>query len=227
MFSNGMIESQSGEVLLDHSDPESLLQLLRYMYTGSIELTSDSALPLLSLANRFGIHLLKDHCEQFITRELNVENCSLFLTAADRFNCMELRQLCLDFVLSNFELVVDTESFLALNSTCLVDIVRSDDVLVSSEERLFHALKRWFLQDEEGRREALSDVLPHVRFPLMRSLFLIEEVEESKSIMSCSCMKDLLFEAYRFHAVADVVRVQSQRTRERGTHDVHRSCCQR
>jgi hypothetical protein len=216
MFSNGMIESQSGEVLLDHSDPDSLLKLLRYMYTGSIEMTSTSALPLLSLANRFGIHLLKDHCEQFITREISVENCSLFLSAADRFNCSELRQLCIDFVLRNFELVAETKHFLGLAPECLLDIVRSDELLISSEERLFQVLKRWLSHDEKQRNHLLSELLMHVRFPLMRSNFLIDQVEKSETIMASPAMKDLLFEAYRFHAVSEQFREQSERTRERG-----------
>eukprot|EP00478_Filoreta_tenera_P000348 GABV01000348.1.p1 GENE.GABV01000348.1~~GABV01000348.1.p1 ORF type:complete len:219 (-),score=93.96 GABV01000348.1:560-1216(-) len=125
------------------TDVRSCRTMMTFMYTGECDLTVDSALPVLSLANRYSVDRLKEICESFISTELSVSNCCLFLSAADRFNCTDLREMCIRFVTTHFETVVNTPAFLTLDRNCIVDIVASDDLLVRCEESVLEAILRW------------------------------------------------------------------------------------
>ncbi|KAJ2761986.1 hypothetical protein H4S06_000909, partial [Coemansia sp. BCRC 34490] len=50
------------------------------------------------------------------------------------------------------------------------------------------------------RKEFLVTLLPCVRFPMMDKEFLLRVVERNADLMAIPLMKDLLIEAYRFHA---------------------------
>ncbi|KAJ2841350.1 hypothetical protein GGI22_007927 [Coemansia erecta] len=51
-----------------------------------------------------------------------------------------------------------------------------------------------------ARKEFLATLLPCVRFPMMDKEFLLRVVERNADLMAIPLMKDLLIEAYRFHA---------------------------
>ncbi|KAJ1723952.1 hypothetical protein LPJ53_001708 [Coemansia erecta] len=50
------------------------------------------------------------------------------------------------------------------------------------------------------RKEFLPSLLPCIRFPMMDKNFLLRVVERNSELMTLPLMKDLLIEAYRFHA---------------------------
>ncbi|KAI7833589.1 hypothetical protein BX661DRAFT_77313 [Kickxella alabastrina] len=50
------------------------------------------------------------------------------------------------------------------------------------------------------RKEFLGSLLPCIRFPMMDKNFLLRVVERNSDMMALPLMKDLLIEAYRFHA---------------------------
>ncbi|KAJ2144098.1 hypothetical protein IW139_003206 [Coemansia sp. RSA 353] len=51
-----------------------------------------------------------------------------------------------------------------------------------------------------ARKEFLPELLPCIRFPMMDKAFLLRVVERNADLMAIPVMKDLLIEAYRFHA---------------------------
>ncbi|KAI9468335.1 hypothetical protein BX667DRAFT_503320 [Coemansia mojavensis] len=51
-----------------------------------------------------------------------------------------------------------------------------------------------------ARKEFLPQLLPCIRFPMMQKSFLLHVVERNSELMAMPLMKDLLIEAYRFHA---------------------------
>ncbi|KAJ2551805.1 hypothetical protein GGH95_005868, partial [Coemansia sp. RSA 1836] len=50
------------------------------------------------------------------------------------------------------------------------------------------------------RKQFLNSLLPCIRFPMMDKNFLLRVVERNTDLMALPMMKDLLIEAYRFHA---------------------------
>ena len=67
MFTNGMFETISSEVVLRDTSPEAFQALLEFMYSGelNLEATKDSGVVLLELfllADQFGVTLLHQEC---------------------------------------------------------------------------------------------------------------------------------------------------------------------
>ena len=52
-----------------------------------------------------------------------------------------------------------------------------------SEEPVFEAVMSWVRHDEEKRNEYLSNLLKHVRLPLLSAKFLTDEVDEEVSTL--------------------------------------------
>jgi hypothetical protein len=80
----------------------------------------------------------------------------------------------LEFIEKNAEDVIQTHGFTSLSPSRVVAIVK-DVKLDCSEERLFRAIVQWgkaecrrngMDPDERALRGVLSDILPHIRFPV-------------------------------------------------------------
>jgi hypothetical protein len=67
MFTNGMSESNASEVCLRDVSPEAFLAMVHFMYSGKLDMDEKQdlgslLLPLILLADQFGIHLLQQEC---------------------------------------------------------------------------------------------------------------------------------------------------------------------
>jgi len=62
-------------------------------------------------------------CEQHIQSRMNIKNVVQFFCASDRTNCLNLKDLCLQFILSNYALIVQTnpESLKNMDKELLVE----------------------------------------------------------------------------------------------------------
>ena len=111
MFSHNMKESASTEVRLSNISYNSMLTVLKYLYTDQVEVTLDNAQELLFAADMFCIERLKKLCEQKILDSIDVENAASILEASDAHGASNLREASLRFILTNFDRVSKTHSF--------------------------------------------------------------------------------------------------------------------
>lgn len=179
-------------------------------------------MPVLALANRFAVVALQTRTEAFIEAELSVDNCCVFLTAADRFSCARLRSSCFDFVVRHFEQVVASKGFCHLPFEMFRDLIASDSLFVRSEEIVYEAAATWIAGDRDIRSDCAAALLQLVRFPLIPTRFLYEVVEKDSRIANVDIVPRLLLEAYRFHAIvgAGLTPLISPNTVERGNEQI-------
>lgn len=71
---------------------------------------------------------------------------------------------------------MSSEEFLLLPFGQLCDIIASDELNVRSEEQVFSAVMAWVKFNVAERRPYLSQVLQHVRLPLLNPKFLVGTV---------------------------------------------------
>ena len=91
----------------------------------------------------------------------------------------ELRDRVLGYVLKNFAAVAADESFAELPLEAIAELLGSDKLNVEREEVALGAALDWVKHDAESRHEALLQLLPLVRFPMMDGVpsRLVEESE--------------------------------------------------
>ena len=86
-----MLESKASKISLSDVSVDAFLVLLHFMYNGKLEMEDETRIedllvPLLMLADQFGIKLLHQQC------------CSYFLQLLSEVNHCQLYKLCLIFL---------------------------------------------------------------------------------------------------------------------------------
>jgi len=98
-------------VLPDIAHPVFLL-LLEYIYTDQVgDINSDLAVHLLIAAERFLLDRLKALCEDIIRKCISIDNVVQIMMAAKAHRAEGLKDICMDFIISNEEKIKTTPAF--------------------------------------------------------------------------------------------------------------------
>ena len=117
MLSNGMKESKQQEIQIHEWSYDSFLSMLEFLYTGQIEqFDANSAVNLLSLVDHYTLDGLRELCENTLIRSIKLDNACLLLRMSEQSGAQMLKKYCLQYVLSNFEKIVETKAFDDLKS---------------------------------------------------------------------------------------------------------------
>lgn len=91
---------------------------------------------LFKAADVYGIRKLKSICEQTIISNISIQNAAMILMEADWHYADSLWEVCLKFILKNFDPISKTDCFEKLvleNGELAVEILRKWKIPVSNE----------------------------------------------------------------------------------------------
>ena len=134
---------------------------------------------------------------------------------ADTHSCRELLQIADKYMQRNFVEVVESDEFLLLPLNELNQIISHDELNVRCEEEVYKAVMNWIRYNVDERKEYLSQLLQHVRFPLMDIKYLITKVGADPLIKQDQTCRDLIDEAKDYHLLDPQDRQLGPRTRPR------------
>ncbi len=204
MFASKMKEANETKPLVFNDiDAQNMESLLKYMYTGEIELRSDNIRPIISAANYLLITNLKDRCVQFLKKMLTPANCLSIENTAEQYNCEWLRSTATNYIRENFLTIIRTDEFRDLPVEKFLELLSSDETRVEREEQVFEALMYWIRQDFPVRKIHFSSLVEHIRFPLMSPYYLMDHVETEDLVRSTPECIALLLEAKNYHMLPD------------------------
>lgn len=89
---------------------------------------------------------------------------------------------CEKFIQQYFHEVSLSEEFISLPLKELLDLIRRDELYVSSEEQVFEAVIRWVKKDPEIRKEHLPILLSKIRLPLLSPQYITDKVAKEELI---------------------------------------------
>lgn len=95
--------------------------------------------------------------------------------------------------------VVQFDEFLNLTHEQVVNLIKSDRLSVASEEKVYECVICWIKFDPDIRQLHLSDLMEHVRLPLLSQEYLVSKVENETLLKGDLICKDFLIEALKFH----------------------------
>lgn len=101
---------------------------------------------------------------------------------ADTLCCSSLVDACEKFIQQHFHDVSLSEEFFNLPFQELLDLIKRDELFVTSEEQVFEAVIRWVKKDPELRKEHLPLLLSKVRMPLLSPQYLTDKVAKEELI---------------------------------------------
>ena len=115
------------QVNLDHLDPSSVMELIDFVYTGNLEITSENIESILTTAGFLGMQNVKNSCIQLVLSSmLNVNNCIGWKHLAVKMGDKDFSEKCDQFMRDNVAAVIRSPQVAAipqLNINLQLDII--------------------------------------------------------------------------------------------------------
>ncbi|KAL3827938.1 hypothetical protein ACJIZ3_016740 [Penstemon smallii] len=103
MFDGGYRERDAKDIEIPNIRWEVFELMMRYIYTGSVDVKLDIVQDVLRAADQYLLEGLKRLCEYEIAKDISVENVSLMFELSEAFNALSLRHACILFILDKFD----------------------------------------------------------------------------------------------------------------------------
>uniref|UniRef100_A0A8C4T1P2 Kelch like family member 10 n=2 Tax=Erpetoichthys calabaricus TaxID=27687 RepID=A0A8C4T1P2_ERPCA len=163
--------------------PDMMEMIISFAYTQTVLITSDNVKQLLVVADQFNILGLLNLCCDFLESQLSVENCIGIFKFAYYHCCPELCLRAFKYIMYKFEeLVKESQEFLQLSFYELYDIIDRDELNITNESQVFHAVIKWTYHQKEDRTGFLLKLLSKVRLELKDAQLFLDDVKNSEYI---------------------------------------------
>lgn len=192
LFSNGMRESEQRDVTLriSASEEAALMELLNFMYSGTIATNTASALlDVLMAADKFEVASCMRHCSRLLRNlSMTPESALLYLELPSSVLMADAVQPLTDaakqYLAKQFKDITKfQEEVMALPLAGVEAVLSSDELQVASEDAVYDFVLKWaraHYPKIEERREVLGTRLGRlIRFPNMSSRKL-------KKVLTCN-----------------------------------------
>lgn len=204
--------SQSGlpEIVLEETEEcqKYFNTFLKFLYTAEVNISVESAVGILCLADKYGVTSLKNLCSQYMvehTRSPLVKNALNWYSWSKALHMAELIHQCSKTIAWNAEQLLKSPEWLHMDIDFVSDMLKNSDLVIQREELLFQALLLWLDAEErqEHYHEYARELLPLIRFPQMqvKELVAIEKSEMYQGKELKPLFKKLINKAYRFRAL--------------------------
>ncbi|OWF36475.1 kelch-like protein 5 isoform X1 [Mizuhopecten yessoensis] len=216
MFTNDVREATMEEIKINDVDPDAMVAIVNYSYTGNISLQEDTVENLLSTSCLLQLSEVVEACCNFLMKQLHPSNCIGIRQFADAQGCTDLYKVANNYVMDNFVHVMQNQEFLILPAEEVCRLLSNDDLNVPDEETIFQALNMWAKHDMASRKKVLSKLLSHIRLPLMSPQFIADHVETNALFREDKECQYLIMEALKYHLLPERrSSFQSPRTKPR------------
>jgi len=123
MFRSGMRESVERTISIPSISKKVFLMLLEYLYTDSVKIDVESAIDLYIAADLYHMERLREICATVVKRNLSAENSGPLLQSASEAHCHVLREVCMNYIVENFDIVSKTEGIKQVSHSLLLEIL--------------------------------------------------------------------------------------------------------
>ena len=175
LFSDDFRERRSGVVELEGIGE--MERVLEFIYTGEVEIDESNAHDLVMAADYLNIPSLKLNAAVALERSINVSNCLILQKFSTKYDCVLLKESCTLFINQNFSQVMKSEGFGELSLEAMIELLKCDELNVENENEVFCSALSWIKYDLQSREKLLLEVLKHVRFPLIRTNYLVNIIK--------------------------------------------------
>ena len=203
MFTHELKESSQDKVDLHNMNPDILVSLVDFAYTGHVEITVENVQEVLSVASLLQVTEVVEICCSFLKNQLDPQNCLGIRNFAEAHGCVELTTIVDNFARLNFSEVAKGSEFLQHSCDNLIKLLESDVLHVNQEEEVFEAIIKWINHKPEERKARLPTLLAHVRLPMLPIKYLVKEVASCEYVRDSIECRDLVDEAKSYHLIPE------------------------
>ena len=176
MFYGELVETKD-TIQLPDCDYESLLELLRYLYSDEVNLSGSNVLGVLYLAKKYMVPSLADKCKDYLQDKLDPSNVFTILPTAQKYEEKNLVDRCWKVIDSQTEEALKSDGFETIEKTLLEALVQRETLEIKEVE-LFKGCDRWAINqcrkqglaaDGELKRRVLGEeIIKGIRYAVMK-----------------------------------------------------------
>lgn len=203
MFTNTMMESKQNTITLTDIDEKAVEDLVEFAYTAKIDIHEDNVQPLLKAASILQLSEVTEACSDFLKQQLHPSNCLGIANFAEAHGCTALTQISQKYVSDHFMEVVRFDEYLQLSMEGVKQLVSSDAINVHSEEQVFECMHKWIAHNLQLRDKYAYELLSCIRLPLLRPLYLAEQVYAKEVYCHHQGCTELIMTAMIYHTVQE------------------------
>ena len=154
---SGFKEAKTNSATINGIEVTTLEKVIRFLYSGSIDLEPSNILEVLNFANQYDITPLRDACGDYLFENVTPESVmSPLWTTAKIFQAEKLGRNCLNyslenFTLSNFKQLHETQGFLECGDDLIVELLLHPDIKIFNERDVMMAIFDWMMFDQQNR----------------------------------------------------------------------------
>ena len=204
MFTGPLRESSQERITLPDVDEKAAAALVEFMYSSQITITEENAEACASVAARWQLDDVTKACGEFLSRQLDVDNCLEWLSFAEAHGCNNLADAAFKFATEHFSDVCASHSFLTVPSSVLVSLLKCDDLCVQTEEEILDYLLKWYEFDVSDRKEQIVTLLPFVKLPQIAWERVKEKLESHSLLSNPECLT-MMINARNYQLYPEVV----------------------
>jgi len=123
MFRSGMRESFEQEIKIPNVSKPVFLLLMEYLYTDAVTIGIEHAVELYILSDLYQLERLRNICITVIKRNLSIDNAPTILQTATDEDCHVLKDVCMEYVITNFEMISKSDNIRAISHSLLLEIL--------------------------------------------------------------------------------------------------------
>ena len=216
-YSSGMKESYEKEVHLkiSESEKDAYLILIEAMYHGDVldDKAVDDLLAVLELADKYELKLVFKKCKHILKDRLkthpfetSIKTFHVIKVKHDMANVKDLFAILKPILVQEFcplDENWESDKFTNLEELCLKHVLSSNDLIVQSENTVFHALMYWMRKNkiEPDNLEETNNLLAVVRFKLVTADYLYNVIKNHPVATRMPYFSDLYYGGLTYHAL--------------------------
>ena len=201
LLNSDMREKEEGVIRFEEISESILGVIVKFIYTGSIEVNRKNAKNLIIAADYLLLESLKVIAGRFLEKQMSNDNGISTFHFAEKYRCQELVLRSTNFIQDNFTFVAQSDEFLNLDAEEVEKWISSENILVAAEEDVFRIIVNWVEQNKGERKDKFEQLFRHVRLVILSRDSLLSDVvtnelvTEHFSFLSCVSRRRLQTEA--------------------------------
>ena len=199
------------EITLNYTGSEGLKCVLDAIYVAELSLSEENVCDVVSLESLLQLNEIVQHCENFLKTNISGQNCLSFLSVAEKYGLQEVVEVCNEFVMENFCTISESVEFTKLSKEQICSYLSNDKLKVRNGEiDVFRSALKWYettqniSQPRDGDSSVLAELMQHVRFALIPSNLLLDEILTNGLISENPGVMRMVTEALRFHSAENL-----------------------
>ena len=176
LLNSDMREKEEGVIRFEEISESILGVILKFIYTGSIEVNRKNAKNLIIAADYLLLESLKVIAGRFLEKQMSNYNCISTFHFAERYRCDELVLRSKKFIQDNFTSVAKSDEFLNLEAEEVEKWISGENILVAAEEDVFRIILKWIEQNKGERKDKFEQLFRHIRLVMLSRDCLFSDI---------------------------------------------------